>query len=777
MKKSNQILEDYVAPNVIEKLFESAILKDDLEDLLNIDLNTQDIFSYDKNESDNEFEVNVQDTTEQCAEKIKSAIDCIIEIKEVENFVKSKSFINSIRYIIENKDKKKFENFHYNSKKVHLVNLIVEFIDLNFKYIEKELKKSYDNLLLNEQIEILKRLFILDYIIESFIEHFATFSYEFNLILIDNTSYINFTYELLSNKEFLKSIKDQQIIWDIFGSKTIYSIILVLQHLFYFFNHCKEKFKIFSPQILHSLALSFKEEYKISKWFSFLDIIPFAIYYEDENDEQTEQLLKEIFEKRSFENYVDILLKMSADEILKSRKALNILEIDYLNIFDIEKCNDDSFKKFIELSVNFCMHVYVTLIEDLKYFKPQKNKFQFVIYQIMSKIDALYTFTFLIQELTNRSAEFCIKFQKDNENSLKALLNFLTDEFILQMMINNKENMIIDLFLDLHYRTICSSILNLSKVSDKIKKNWININASKKLMDLSKRFQNFKPPYNEDFGLINIMTIGNVASDEDLNNFSVAPRLLASLIKRVEDLANGLEEKTSLIQRVKIEDNEIEHEFIVDSDGYNLFECLQAFYKYSINDKLKNSIYETFNIKPILKKVLINGNTSEQIYTYKLLNQLCFDKKIALDIGTDSETVNLMKDIQANSETVNKNLLKYVNGVMWLVNEENKERKTTTEELKHVFISYNAGSRKTCLQIKTFLESLGHKVWIDTEDIHGSSIDAMAKGIEASWCVLICMSSKYKESNNCRSEAEYVMQIKKPFIPLIMEKSYKPDGW
>ena len=111
------------------------------------------------------------------------------------------------------------------------------------------------------------------------------------------------------------------------------------------------------------------------------------------------------------------------------------------------------------------------------------------------------------------------------------------------------------------------------------------------------------------------------------------------------------------------------------------------------------------------------------------------------------------------------------------INDKNKSKKISNEELKHIFISYNTLSRITCLQIKSFLETLGHKVWIDTEDIHGSSIDAMAKGIEASWCVLICMTSKYKESNNCRSEAEYVLQIKKPFIPLILEKSYKPDGW
>ena len=36
---------------------------------------------------------------------------------------------------------------------------------------------------------------------------------------------------------------------------------------------------------------------------------------------------------------------------------------------------------------------------------------------------------------------------------------------------------------------------------------------------------------------------------------------------------------------------------------------------------------------------------------------------------------------------------------------------------------------------------------------------------------------RYKESSFCRLEAEYLIQQKKPFIPLLMQKGYKPDGW
>ena len=94
-----------------------------------------------------------------------------------------------------------------------------------------------------------------------------------------------------------------------------------------------------------------------------------------------------------------------------------------------------------------------------------------------------------------------------------------------------------------------------------------------------------------------------------------------------------------------------------------------------------------------------------------------------------------------------------------------------------MFISYNSESRSICLDIKTFLKKIGFKCWIDVENIHGSSIDAMAKGIETAPCVLICKTEKYKESNNCRTEAEYTLQKQIPFIPIILQKSYKPDGW
>ena len=103
-----------------------------------------------------------------------------------------------------------------------------------------------------------------------------------------------------------------------------------------------------------------------------------------------------------------------------------------------------------------------------------------------------------------------------------------------------------------------------------------------------------------------------------------------------------------------------------------------------------------------------------------------------------------------------------------------KEENLTT---KHIMISYNSKSKETCLKIKNKLQENGFQTWIDVENICGSSLESMAKAIEESHCVLMCMTEKYKESANCRLEAEYSVKLNKPIIPLIMEKGYQPDGW
>jgi hypothetical protein len=69
-------------------------------------------------------------------------------------------------------------------------------------------------------------------------------------------------------------------------------------------------------------------------------------------------------------------------------------------------------------------------------------------------------------------------------------------------------------------------------------------------------------------------------------------------------------------------------------------------------------------------------------------------------------------------------------------------------------------------------------VWIDVNDIHGSSLEAMAQAVENSSCVLMCITEKYRQSINCQAEAQYAFKMNKKIIPIIMQSGYENvKGW
>ena len=95
----------------------------------------------------------------------------------------------------------------------------------------------------------------------------------------------------------------------------------------------------------------------------------------------------------------------------------------------------------------------------------------------------------------------------------------------------------------------------------------------------------------------------------------------------------------------------------------------------------------------------------------------------------------------------------------------------------HVMMSYNWDHQNTILRVVVTLQARGYLVWVDTEQMKGSTVDTMALAVEGSEVMLVGVSRAYKESSNCRMEAQYGLQKKKPLIPLMIVKGYEADGW
>ena len=62
---------------------------------------------------------------------------------------------------------------------------------------------------------------------------------------------------------------------------------------------------------------------------------------------------------------------------------------------------------------------------------------------------------------------------------------------------------------------------------------------------------------------------------------------------------------------------------------------------------------------------------------------------------------------------------------------------------------YQWDVQATVLRIATSMRDRGFNVWMDTEMMSGSTLDAMAAAVEDAHCVLICITERYKARGRC----------------------------
>ena len=99
------------------------------------------------------------------------------------------------------------------------------------------------------------------------------------------------------------------------------------------------------------------------------------------------------------------------------------------------------------------------------------------------------------------------------------------------------------------------------------------------------------------------------------------------------------------------------------------------------------------------------------------------------------------------------------------------------EAAEHVMLSNNWDHEDVIKRINTALKSRAYSVWIDIEKMQGSTVEVMSAAVED--CAVMCygISQAYKESTNCRMEAQYAFQQQKDMVPLMLEEGYRAKGW
>lgn len=209
--------------------------------------------------------------------------------------------------------------------------------------------------------------------------------------------------------------------------------------------------------------------------------------------------------------------------------------------------------------------------------------------------------------------------------------------------------------------------------------------------------------------------------------------------------------------------------------GMSVLEVLRGIHNLSINDNNKEQIV-TSGALPILVEIMKKRReTGEVLETLMIIWRLSFLNQIFSKIISEPDLINAIESLKFDTD---ERIRHSATGALWEIKQRNSKMPIPFGDCQpHVMISYQWDSQSTMLKVKESLKEAGFKVWMDVENISGSTLEAMSLAIENAAVVLIGMSKKYKESPNCRSEAEYAYKLRKSVVPLRLEPRYVPDGW
>ena len=162
---------------------------------------------------------------------------------------------------------------------------------------------------------------------------------------------------------------------------------------------------------------------------------------------------------------------------------------------------------------------------------------------------------------------------------------------------------------------------------------------------------------------------------------------------------------------------------------------------------------------------------------YDILWSLSFNNDIREQLRKNEDFLHQLNELERHNS--NEQMQKILFGLRW--NLEVDQIETSASEIQRnqydTMISYSHKDKEISEKIFKSLTMNGFRVWIDFNEMQGNIMEAMAHGIEQSSTIILCISDEYQRSNYCRAEAQYAFKRRLKIIPILVEKSYQPDGW
>ena len=293
-----------------------------------------------------------------------------------------------------------------------------------------------------------------------------------------------------------------------------------------------------------------------------------------------------------------------------------------------------------------------------------------------------------------------------------------------------------------------SSLAILYNISRRLRDRELFANRERTLLDFAKK-------KNEEIAAESLLTLAYLV-DENTNHLILADENLLSFIIILLDGAWQSEDRRRCY-------------------GYSAKELAEGLSHLAINDTNKTILGQNGVIPVLISVIKTSNEDEEKASATRALWMLAFHDSNKEKIRQEEGAMDILHRLQ---QSENPEVQKAAAGALWEIEGKTARHLERMESTgNHVMISYQWDSQEVLVEVKNRLQASGYRVWMDLEQMGGSTLETMAKAVEDSSVVLICLSERYKESPNCRSEAEYTYKLGKDIIPLMMQRNYKPDGW
>jgi hypothetical protein len=173
--------------------------------------------------------------------------------------------------------------------------------------------------------------------------------------------------------------------------------------------------------------------------------------------------------------------------------------------------------------------------------------------------------------------------------------------------------------------------------------------------------------------------------------------------------------------------------------------CLALLLNLALSDKTASAVLADAVLKGAIEQALSDGSNLTP-KANKYISDIKFQLCLAADSGLAAER---LKAAQAEA----------------------------SQDDRHVMLSYCWAQQEVVVKIRQALGERGLKIWLDLEQMQGSTVDAMADAVDQSSFVCYGVSREYKESANCKLEALYAHQAGVNMVPMMLSDNYKANGW